>query len=88
MACNHTVAEHNAMKLDGEWQKLEPAGYQPRYNAECDDLEMRNAECGSTLARVCVLTEEQREQVRAEVRARHDSFRARVQSAMAQQVAA
>lgn len=87
MGCSHTVAEHDAMKADGEWEKLDPIGYQPGYHGG-DDLEMRNAACGSTLTRIVVLTEAQREQVRAEVRARHESFRARVQAAMAQQVTA
>jgi hypothetical protein len=81
-ACNHSDAEHEAMRTDdATWSTLEPIGYQPG-NDTFGDLELRNADCGSTLARRCMLTHEQREELRAAARAKHDEFRRLVEAAM------
>jgi hypothetical protein len=81
MGCTHTIAEHNAMKVAGVWETLDLVGYQPG-DDEHGDIELRNAACGSTLGRKCLLTHDERETVRAATRMRHESFRAQVAAAV------
>ena len=96
MAANETgVCEfnvHEAMKADDDaWAAMLHIGYQPG-DDERGDLEMRNCRvpgCDSTLARRCLLTAEQREDIREQVRQRNAEFRKMVMAALnAQQVAA
>jgi hypothetical protein len=84
--CNHTQAEHDLMKADDVWATLEPVGFQPGSD-EHGDLELKNAACGSTLCRRCLLTEEQRAEVREAARRRSESFRAEVMAARARRAA-
>lgn len=82
--CMHTTAEHDAMKTDEVWPTLEFVGHQPGDDFH-GDLEMRNAACGSTLCRRCLLTETQRDVIRAATRARNEAFRQAVAAAQAAQ---
>ena len=80
--CAHSLADHEDLKQPGVWEGLEFVGYQPG-DAVHGDMELRNIPgCGSTIARRIWLTEEHREQIRAEVRAKNEAFRRELEALM------
>lgn len=79
--CEHTREEHEAMKRDGVWETLPFAFYAPADEHGGPDEEARDAPCGSTLQRPCVLTEEERIRARRDNKARREKVIADIRAA-------